>query len=343
MNNIHQWNEISNSFKQGLILGNGASIAVHGQFNYKNLFQNAIERGFISEDIEKIFSHLETEDFELVLKLLWHTYSINQALDIQDGRTNLAYQLVRDALIKAVREIHINYDDVKENDLPNIASFLRGFKTIVSLNYDLLVYWAMMYNNDQIGQEKIFKDCFLDSKFRDDWQFFRKPHRREDPVLVFYPHGNLSLVTNIFGEEIKVKSNKRQLLETIISKWERGSHTPLFVSEGNSEQKASAIQRSPYLRTVYQEVLRNLGSNIAIYGWSMNDQDQHILKAISQGRNKVKALAISVRTNSGSIEEKCNEITKKVKTFLIDPELEIIFFDSASEGCWVNSPCAMAA
>ena len=51
--------------------------------------------------------------------------------------------------------------------------FLRGFDTVISLNYDLLVYWTMTYGLD-IQDGHLFKDCFLgNGMFDDAWQRFR--------------------------------------------------------------------------------------------------------------------------------------------------------------------------
>jgi hypothetical protein len=46
-----------------------------------------------------VFEHLHTDDFEFVLKMLWHASKINQALQTHDDRTFQACESVRDALV----------------------------------------------------------------------------------------------------------------------------------------------------------------------------------------------------------------------------------------------------
>ena len=64
---VHQWGEIAAQFSDGLVVGNGTSIAFDPRFRYASLRDNAIERGLISNDVQSVFDHLDTVDFELVL------------------------------------------------------------------------------------------------------------------------------------------------------------------------------------------------------------------------------------------------------------------------------------
>jgi hypothetical protein len=54
---------------------------------------------------------------------------------------------------------------------PPIGEFLRRFSTVVSLNYDLIVYWAILVSNNKLGTW--FKDCFVNGQFDHDWERFR--------------------------------------------------------------------------------------------------------------------------------------------------------------------------
>ena len=158
---------------------------------------------------------------------------------------------------------------------------MRQFSKVVSLNYDLLVYWAILLYNSHTPSH--FKDCFFDNKF---------DHDCNAATIVYYPHGNLALGTNLLGEEFKITAGVGSgLLETIFSSWRSGGITPLFVSEGTSKHKKAAIDSSPYLSYVYEEVLPELGENIVVLGWSMGDQDDHLLDAVCQGNVRRFAVA----------------------------------------------------
>ena len=77
-------------------------------------------------------------------------------------------------------------------------------------------------------------------------------------TLVFYPHGNLVLATNFLGQETKICSDQQaDLLENIIRQWKIEDSTPLFVSEGSSDQKLGAIHRNGYLRQHILFLIKN--------------------------------------------------------------------------------------
>ena len=334
---IYSWKEIQKEFTEGIILGNGASLAIHPGFSYASLFDKAKESQLITKNIDKVFTHLKTKDFELVLQMLWHAYHINRALDINDPRTSKAYENLRAALIQSIRDIHAEYGQVSDK-LLQMATFLKSFKTVVSLNYDFLVYWAMLAGNSDWNQQW-FKDCFVNGKFEEDWQWLREPvGNAEGATLVFYPHGNLVLATDLFGLEHKiVRDESKDLLEKVVSKWESGDYTPLFVSEGTSEQKLQAINRSSYLSSVYRCLFEDLGSRIVIFGWSIGDQDEHILKTICSN-DDIETLAVSVVMSDGeNIESKCTHVEKKIRETMGDNGFEVLFFDSKSKGCLVNT------
>jgi len=49
---IPNWNDIAGEFRgAGLILGNGASIAVSDNFNYPSIFDKAREEGYIKDKL----------------------------------------------------------------------------------------------------------------------------------------------------------------------------------------------------------------------------------------------------------------------------------------------------
>ncbi|MSQ33854.1 MAG: DUF4917 family protein [Dehalococcoidia bacterium] len=170
--------------------------------------------------------------------------------------------------------------------------------------------------------------------FRHDWQFLASPHGDlKGYTMAFYPHGNLMLTSTLKGYEWKeYREERSRLLDKIIERWESGEGIPLFVSEGDTRQKRSAILRSEYLSTVYDSVLPEAGPAIAIYGWSMGDNDSHILRQIGW---KAERLAVSVHMGRAphEIEADCARIQAKVSGLPQRPKLE--FFRADSPGCWI--------
>lgn len=327
MPEIVQWTTIKDRFEDGLLLGNGASMAVHTGFGYGSLYEEACRLEHVSEPVQKIFDSFETTDFELVLRQLWHAKLVNEALDIPPGRVENAYELVRTALISTVRATHVSHTAARPH-LERIYPFMQGFKTIVSLNYDLILYWAAMLGNNVVG--RWFKDAFVGSKFRDDWETVREPYGAKEATLFFYPHGNLALARSSFSEEDKIDGgNGTDLLESILQRWETGEKSPLFVCEGTSLHKKKSIESSSYLQTVFREVLPRIGESLVIYGWNLAEQDKHIVKQL--GKGTLKRVAISVHNNDMAFMQRVEE-TLRAQDFQ-----DIYFFDSSSLGCWNNS------
>ncbi len=337
MPTVHNWSDIAEGFNDTLLLGNGASMAVDPCFSYRSLREAAESNGLITDSIKKVFDFLDTQDFELVMSMIWHAYFVNQALGVADEATARAYREVRAALVGAVRDRHADFD-VARPHLGAIATFMQRFETVLSLNYDLIVYWAMLEGNEELGNW--FKDCFIREEFDDDWERLRKPLKAEGTTLVFYPHGNLALTTSLMTRESKVtrKSPNESLLACVLRAWQDEERIPLFVSEGESRQKELAILRSGYLSTVYNAVLPTLGPTFAIYGWSVSDNDAHILKRIC--RAKTERIAFSVFRGDRrmrDVEIECDEIALKIRR--INPDIETLFYWSDSADCWLLARC----
>jgi Domain of unknown function (DUF4917) len=329
---IKDWGVIRDNFTDGLVLGNGASIAVNEEFSYSSLWTYAKEVSAVGRDVQKIFDFLETADFEFVLRVLWHAKMVNSALGLSERRTLEAYEKLRNALIAVVRKIHPPYANVAEA-LGRGLTFISQFKTVVSLNYDLLLYWTILRGNRR--EPNRYKDCFVYGKFQHDWCRLRKPYGNAlEATLVFYPHGSLAFGSDEAGAERKITSNQSgRLLDTVLQQWRNDKLTPLFVSEGTSTQKLAAIHRSPYLSTVYEEVLPNLGESLVLFGWSISDQDNHVLNAIC--RSSPKRIAVSVGRSSARRKDMIDRTKRKLNKLLRRNTYELVFFDRESSGAWV--------
>ena len=82
---IKQWNDIKEDYSKGsLIIGNGASMALHSKFGFSSLKEEAEKLELFNHDISKLFNEFETSDFELILRLVWHAKLINEKLNIED-------------------------------------------------------------------------------------------------------------------------------------------------------------------------------------------------------------------------------------------------------------------
>ena len=239
------------------------------------------------------------------------------------------------ALVGASRSTkpHAN---LEYKDGRRVGTFASAFPTVVSLNYDLTLYWAMLLFNAANGSW--FKDAFHHGEFQTDWEYLRKPYgHAAGATLVFYPHGSLSVARDYIGDEAKIAASTGatgDLLEAITRKWSSGHYVPVFVSEGTSKEKVAAIRRSHYLTNVYEEVLPAIGESLVVYGWSFDERDQHVLDAISA--NPPKRMAVSVFTGQPEPDQQafCHQVLKAAGRYL--PDTSVTFFDSQSPGCWNN-------
>lgn len=338
---IYKFNEIvidQDLRNATLILGNGASIAVNSSFSYTNLFEKACNDSILNQISKDLFGTLTTTDFELVMNKLRQAYIINKVLQLDTNDiVPQTYDNIRQSLIKTIKEIHVQYADAI-SQIDNIRQFLEKFKTVISLNYDLLVYWAIMASNDRRPYK--MKDCFtnhIDGNlgFEYDIEKLREPYNGgPDPTLVFYPHGNLILASNENNDEFKIKiTNSPNLFDEIGDKWAH-DYVPLFVSEGNSEQKLKAIRRSTYLNFVYENVLFHLEPTVIIYGWKLAEQEQHLIKKIFSNNN-IRNVYISMylENNPEPIDEQERIVSMLERE---NRTMNIKFFDAASENCWCN-------
>lgn len=325
LHHVMQWAQIAANYHRGtIVLGNGASIAVSPSFGYGSLLDHAQGRGLLTDDVNRLFQFFGTSDFELILRLVWQASNVNRSLRIQDDRTHQAYLNVRECLIQAVRDVHPEYEPVSYQ-LPSMYQFLRNFDTVLSLNYDLLVYWTMTYGlNVQDGH--LFKDCFLgNGSFDDTWWRFRETFRERTNTLVFYPHGSLALCRNAVEQELKIHNAGAGLLEEILNVWRSEQYVPLFVSEGTMQQKVSSIQNSYYLSTVYREVLTSQRLTLTIYGWGLGEHDRYLLKRMRG--SGIQRVAVSVfRGDQGY----CNYAYQVIQDDL--GAVHVDFFDSGSLG-----------
>ena len=337
---LENWVDIKDEFQQAtLILGNGFSIGIYDKFKYDSLWDEAKKepncgetRKYLTKDLCSLADKLETgTNFELLLRQLYTAKIVNEKFELETKKIEKNYVALRTALIDTIKEIHCEHSEVID-DLSKRIDFLKQFKTVFSLSYDLLVYWIINLNNRKEQAEQTIKDCFDKECFcYDDWKKYREPYTNQKTrTLVFYPHGALHLLQTANGVVKKIKSERSPtLLQSIEDAWldDEDKKHPLFVAEGDHNEKLRAIQSNVYLNTVYEQILPksiNDDHKLVIFGWAMSDLDKHLIKKITS--SKPKEIAIGIHHQ---IENKEGEI-KRIKEHFWKPEKEeanIKFFE----------------
>ena len=221
---------------RSLLLGNGFSRACRNDlFAYDALYEEATDQ--LNSTILAAFKALGTTDFEKVMRalklaeLLVNTYSINNSSlnELASSFANDADSL-REILAKVIASNHPErMNEISDDRFRNCRAFLSNFSKIYTLNYDLLLYWALM--KDDIDDLTIKRD-----------DGFRHPEDGEkDYVMwdyidsgnqnVFYMHGAL----HIFDADGEVQkytwSNTGIALMDQILEALNENRYPIYVSE----------------------------------------------------------------------------------------------------------------
>ncbi|NWD68065.1 DUF4917 family protein [Pseudomonas gingeri] len=297
----------------GLLIGNGASRAMWQGFAYDSLFEKAQTTRNRPLGLSElaVFKALETSNFEQVLSALKSTIRVNAALTISSSSPRNRYFAVKEALIHAIRSVHIPWNRVQAESLAQINAELSLYHTLYSTNYDLLTYWAIMRAPER-----------FDDLFHTDDSTFDLGDTDARGTRVLYLHGGLHLVKNLDGSTRKLTSSESTLLGSFAIN--TLGDVPLFVSEGNAQDKLKAIRHSDYLSYCYGQLAEHQDA-LCIFGHNLGAQDRHIVQALLDAR--IKTLAISIYPRSQAfIQHQKRHFTQLFE----GREVTLRFFDAKS-------------
>lgn len=320
--------------KRHALLGNGFSRAWRDDiFSYDALLEQARFEN-LSPFARRAFEALGTTDFEEVMRALRSAATL---VNLYDNNAELQRRLFQDAiglqevLVQAIAGRHPDRPHaVSEDEHCHAKSFLANFGSIYTLNYDLLLYWALM-------QQELAPHVPFDDGFRtpDDGpcEYVTWEVEKTDKQTVFYLHGALHIFDA--GHEIQKYTwvnTGVALIDQIRSALEANLY-PLFVSEGESRQKLEKIKHSDLLARGYRSFSK-IGGALFLYGHSMATNDQHIIRLIE--KNKCSKLFVSL---FGDPESPANRRIRECSLEIANARpptrsLEVRFFDATSAHVW---------
>jgi len=321
--------------KRHALLGNGFSRALRNDiFSYDALFDQA-DFESLSPTVRRAFDALATTDFEVVMRTLRAAASL---VELYEGTNpTLAGQLradadgLRELLVRTIAANHPSRPgDVTTAAYERCRAFLSCFASIYTLNYDLLLYWALM-------QDELAPAVEADDGFRTPdegpLEYVSWEVEKTDYQNIFYLHGAL----HVFDAESEIKkytwvNTGVPLIDQIRDALLHNLY-PLFVAEGESKQKLARIKHNEFLGRAYRSFAK-IGGALYVYGHSMAANDEHIIRLIE--KNKVAQLYV------GLYGDPMNDGNQRViKRSLKIPEarparrpLEVAFFDAASAQVW---------
>lgn len=311
---LQPWPELIASHPcSGLLLGNGASRALWRPFTYFSLFEEAqrVRHKPLSQTDQALFKSLGTELFEPVLNALNTTVRINAALAISSSAPLNRYYAIKEALIHAVRSVHIPWRKVPMSTLQLINAELRNYHSVYSSNYDLLCHWAASQSPE--GFQVLFDE---DGSF--DIRRTRSPGTR-----LLYLHGGLHLLKQQDGSTRQRSASDSQLLDGFAVN--TPGDVPLFINEGSSDDKLKAIRSSDYLGWCLGELAAHQGG-LCLFGQHLGNSDRHLLEAIKQARPAHVAIAIRPLSEASIISQKQHYVERFTDT----PQIALHFFDASS-------------
>jgi len=345
----------SNSYgKKHLLLGNGFSIACKPDiFAYGSLFEEA--KKTMSKELAAIFAAMGTQDFEEVIRALQHAAAIISAYNPKLKRTiermNGDADKLKTDLIKAVAGRHpARPNDISDKRYLSCRIFLSNFigenvgGKIYTMNYDLLLYWALMHDAEDPAELIRLNH---DDGFRKDQEDYDAPYvewQGESAAHgqnIHYLHGALHLFDA--GHQLQKYTwvNTGKALVDQANEALKKNMFPVFVAEGGRKSKLTKIQHSAYLHHNFKsfagvcQTKPKEGAALFVFGHSFAENDAHVLNMIGYG--KVTHLFVSLYGDPGS---KANQAIRGnvEKIAALRPKaysaLNVDFFDAASAKVW---------
>jgi hypothetical protein len=206
---------------------------------------------------------------------------------------------------------------------------LAHFNKIYTLNYDLLLYWTLMH--DELEPEVPCDDGFRTPEEGAQEYVTWEPGRYKQNI--YFLHGAL----HVFDAKVEVQkytwvNTGIRLIEQIRNALDEGKY-PIFVAEGESPQKFERIRHSDFLSKAYRS-FQEISGALFVYGHSMADNDDHIIRLI--GKGKLSELFVGIYGNPESAANL--QIVRKAEYLeTMRPRkrpLHVEYFDAASAAVW---------
>ncbi len=340
--------------KKHLLLGNGFSIACKPDiFAYGSLFEEA--KKTMSKELVSIFAAMGTQDFEEVIRALQHAAEIVSAYNPKLKRTMA--RMTGDAeklkidLVQAVAGRHpARPNDISDERYFACRTFLSNFVgdgadgKIYTMNYDLLLYWALMHEEEDPSELIALSH---DDGFRKDqedydasyveWQGVGAAHGQN----IHYLHGALHLFDARYQLQKYTWVNTGRALVDQANEALRNNLFPLFVAEGDSRSKLTKIQHSAYLHHSFKSFAgvcqagTRQGTALFVFGHSFASNDSHVLNMIGYG--KVTHLFVSLFGDpSGRTNQLIRANVDRIAALRPQgvPALKLDYFDATSANVW---------
>lgn len=178
---------------------------------------------------------------------------------------------------------------IHDDKYRSTRQFLSHFGRIFSLNYDVLLYWAVLQDN--LSPPKVVaKDGF--GRPTGDGPLTWSEPNRSDQQEIFYLHGAMHFYVDGEYRLRKLEYSDGRIVDQLQSNLRAGIY-PFVVTEGSYQDKEARITGSRYLTYCHTRLSRTKGA-LFIHGMAMSDNDRHVLNEIANGPGAIDALYVGL-------------------------------------------------
>lgn len=319
-----------------VLLGNGFSRALRNDIFAYDALLNRADFSELSPLARKAFEALKTSDFEVVIRSLRTAAELLRLYGPDLPELHLQFQKdadgLKEVLVRTIASNHPEYPgQISEVQYAACRRFLANFRIIYTFNYDLLLYWALMH--DDVEPELESDDGFRSPDDDPDADYVTWDIEKTDRQNIYYLHGALHIFDA--GSELKKYTWSRtgiRLIDQIRTAIDQHLY-PVFVAEGESEQKLERIRHNDFLSRGYRSFAKITGT-LFIHGHSLAPNDEHFLHLIEKG--KLSRLFISVFGEPTSPAN--TQLIRRAEALAAarPPKrpLQVGFYDAASAHVW---------
>lgn len=295
----------------GLLMGNGASRAVWRGFAYDSLFERAqkVRNRPLGQTDLALLKALGSQSFEQALSSLNTTTRVNAALAIGASGPLNRYYAIKEALIHAMRSVHLPWRLLTSGTRLALNQALREYPRVYSSNYDLLCHWAV-WEAPEGFDDGLDPDVGFDP---------RRPAQGDHRL--FYLHGGLHLLKDRDGATRRRAAAGSELLDGFAIN--APGEVPLFVNEGASADKLRGIRGSDYLSHGLGALAAHQGP-LCLFGHQLGSQDDHVVAALRQA--PIERMAVGIFPLSDPW------ITSQKQRYqqLLGDRVQLVFFDATT-------------
>lgn len=303
-----------------ILIGNGFSINLCDRLSYRSLFD--LFKNNKSDKLIRLFTELNTTNFEFVIEILNNTTLVNDIYDINNEVYPPIIEELKKGLIEVIAQTHPVYQEINPIMFRSLAVEMSRFRHIFTTNYDIFLYKIILAYNELLELGRVegvrYKDDFCKEIGE---HILRLSYFEEDCRTIHYLHGSLFIYNDFFTYKFRKGGENDEYIRLLNREIMHGNF-PLFVAEGSPKDKFNAISNNAYL-TNCLNTLKGSKSQLVVYGLSFQKSDAHISEAINS--SKIEQLFISI-----FIGAKSKEYLEKEASYFrnLFPKKEVVLFDS---------------